>query len=34
MTEVSIDVCGLFGIILLIVYFVIDRFVKWRRGKK
>jgi hypothetical protein len=29
----SIDLCGLFGAILLVLYFVIDRVAKWRRGK-
>jgi hypothetical protein len=31
--EYSIDLCGLLGAILLVLYFVIDRFVKWRRKK-
>ena len=31
--EYNIDLCGLFGLILLAAYFVIDRVAKWRRKK-
>jgi hypothetical protein len=29
----DIDLCQLTGVILLVLYFAIDRFAKWRRGK-
>jgi hypothetical protein len=34
MTEVSIDICGLFGLILVAVLFIADRIADRKRKKK